>query len=253
MKLKTLFKKQEESEDQWIATSDIMATLMLVFAFIALTASFQTIDKIVQHTEIIETKIYTALMKEFSFDERQAWGAEIDPKTGNVTFSGAIVQFRTGSDEIASDFKKVLDEFIPRYVSTLRRFQIHIEEIDVEGHTDSDPPSGIGKKNLKPEDIKRESYNYNMNLSQKRAFSVVKYSLNKIDQSLFGELDNWFEEKLRAVGYSFSKLVCNEAQDCTPGYENKERSRRVQFRIRFDNSPFYEEIKKLQEVEAPKI
>jgi outer membrane protein OmpA-like peptidoglycan-associated protein len=253
MKLKTLFKKQEESEDQWIATSDIMATLMLVFAFIALTASFQTIDKIVEHTEIIETKIYTALMKEFSSDERKVWGAEIDPETGNVTFSGAIVQFNTGSDVISPDFKKVLDKFIPRYVSTLRRFQGHIEEIDVEGHTDSDPPFGIEKKNLKLEEKKRENYNYNMNLSQRRAFSVVKYSLIKIDESLFGEYNNWFEEKLRAVGYYFSKLVCDETQNCVPGYENKERSRRVQFRIRFDNSPFYEEIRKLKKAQAPKI
>ena len=248
MKLKTLFEKQEESEDQWIATSDIMATLMLIFAFIAMTSSFQTIQKITEHTELIESKIYKALIKEFSLFEREAWGAEIDPETGMVTFSGAIVQFNTGSDQIAPGFKKILDEFIPRYVSTLRLFQGHIQEVDVEGHTDSDPPANIKKNFINKTKYERESYNYNMNLSQRRAFSVVKYSLNKIDESLFAELNHWFEKKLRAVGYSFSQLICDNTQECKPGFENKEKSRRVQFRIRFNNSPLYEEIKKLKEV-----
>ena len=165
MKLKTLFKSQEASDDQWIATADLMATLMLFFAFITLLTITQkvddAIDVITKDIEFVETDIYSALMKEFTYDERKKWGAEIDEKNGVLKFSGQIIQFETNSDVIKQDFKYVLDDFFPRYVEIMRDFKDEIEEIDVEGHTDS-------TSTLDTEDKK---YDYNMDLSQRRAFN----------------------------------------------------------------------------------
>ena len=119
MKLKTLFKTQSSSDDQWIATADIMATLMLVFAMLSLFVVTNFGRGISEDIKLIETDIYSALMNEFRLEERTNWGAQIDETNGTVTFSGTIIQFKHGSAEISEEFKSILSEFFPRYIDCL--------------------------------------------------------------------------------------------------------------------------------------
>tara|TARA_Y100001970_G_C14250949_1_gene871830 strand:+ start:4294 stop:5040 length:747 start_codon:yes stop_codon:yes gene_type:complete len=238
MKLRTLFKTKETGDDQWIATADIMATLMLIFAFIALIFTHQTIEKISKEVEVVQKSIYQALIKEFNVNELSRWGAVIDEKTGTVTFSGVVIQFDTDSDIIKPAFKVILDDFFPRYVNTLRPFRGSIEEIDVEGHSNSKIPKNY---------TMRDGYDHNMNLSQRRAYSVMKYSLDTLDNDVLLNIRNkynvnWMQEIIRAVGYSSSKPVRTSF-----GEEDLLRSKRVQFRIRIDNNDFMEQIRKLQD------
>lgn len=238
MKLRTLFKTKETGDDQWIATADIMATLMLIFAFIALIFTHQTIEKISKEVEVVQKSIYQALIREFNVNELSRWGAVIDEKTGTVTFSGVIIQFDTDSDVIRPAFREILSDFFPRYVNTLRPFKGSIEEIDVEGHSNSKIPKNY---------TLRDGYDHNMNLSQRRAYSVMKYSLDTLEKSSFLDVRNnynltWMQDIVRAVGYSSSKPIQTSFGD-----EDTTRSKRVQFRIRIDNDEFMEQIRKLQD------
>ena len=241
MKLKTLFKTQSSSDDQWIATADIMATLMLVFAMLSLFVITTIGRGISDDLKLVETEIYSALMDEFRLEERTNWGAQIDETNGTVTFSGTIIQFKHGSAEISEEFKSVLSEFFPRYIEAIRKFKNKIQEIDVEGHTNS--------KSLKTGE---EAYNFNMNLSQRRAYNVLTFSRQTIGSRMgirnityFNKLDNkWTKNVMRAVGYSSSKPICKNGEViCSQANENFSASRRVQFRIRIDNDVLIEQIR----------
>ena len=244
MKLKTLFKTQSASDDQWIATADIMATLMLVFAMLTLFTIAEYGRTISKEVNLVETRIYSALMDEFRKEERSRWGAQIDETNGTISFSGKIIQFKHGSDEISEDFKEALLEFFPRYVETLRNFKGQIQEIDVEGHTNSKSSEG-GEK----------GYNDNMQLSQRRAYNVLKYSRQTVSSrfgvrnaTYFNKIDElWTKKVLRAVGYSYSKPTCKNGKTiCGKENENFIASRRVQFRIRIDNAVLIEQIRDLK-------
>ncbi len=244
MKLKTLFKSQAASDDQWIATADIMSTLMLVFAMLAIFIIAKNNRDISKELNIVQTDIYSALIDEFREDERKKWGVEIDESNAAVTFSGSVVQFKHNSAEISDKFKLVLSNFFPRYIETLRKFKSDIQEIDVEGHTNS-----ISKKGGE------EGYSDNMHLSQRRAFNVLKYCRETIELrdglrniSYYNKLDKvWTKKVLRAVGYSYSKPVCKNGKiECTSEYEDFEASRRVQFRIRMDETVLIKQIRDLQ-------
>ncbi len=237
MKLSTLFKSQQTSDDQWIATADIMATLMLIFAFIALIFTHQNIESISKNIEVTQEKIYQALISEFNPRELNQWGAVIDEKTGTVTFSGVIIQFDTNSHIIKPEFKSILDDFFPRYVKTLRPYRDTIDEIDIEGHSNSKIPQTY---------TQRRGYDHNMLLSQKRAYQVMKYSLDTIEPLTIVSMRDsynsiWMREILRAVGYSSSQPITDRFNK-----EDLTKSKRVQFRIRMDNDEFIQQIRELQ-------
>ena len=237
MRLREIFKSEETGDDQWIATADIMAGLMIIFLFIALITSHTVIDRIAKKIDIVQSAIYSSLIEEFKKDLSK-WGAEVDPKTGTIRFSGAVVQFKHDSDVVSESFKNILEDFFPRYVRVLKQFEGSILEINIEGHTNSRRKESFNKD---------EGFIYNMNLSQRRAFNVFQYSLNTISTGNFFdprervELD-WVESKLSNVGFADRKKILKRN-----GEENMEASRRTEFRIRIDNSELLEQIRKLKE------
>lgn len=245
MKLKTLFKSQASSDDQWIATADIMATLMLIFAMLAIFIMAKINRDIADDINIVQNDIYSALILEFRDDERKKWGVEIDESNGTVTFSGSVVQFKNNSAEITDKFKNILNNFFPRYIEAIRDFRNDIHEIDIEGHTNSK------SKKVNEE----EGYSYNMHLSQRRAFNVLKYCRKTLSKRSglrnaisFNNLDkDWTKKVLRAVGYSYSKPVCKNGKiECTHEHEDFEASRRVQFRIRIEDNVLIEQIRDIK-------
>ena len=86
-----LFKSRGAKEDYWISVSDLMAGLMVIFLFIAITYMIKVqkqFDAFVYlHKEylVAQEAIYQELEKEFA-DDLKDWKAEIDKKTLAVIF-----------------------------------------------------------------------------------------------------------------------------------------------------------------------
>ena len=122
--------------------------------------------------------------------------------------------FARGSDELQDRFKSILDDFFPRYVRLLAsRFPKEISEVRIEGHTSSEfgaLPSG-------------EAFLKNMELSQDRTISVLKYSFGLREVTLHTK---WMRDHITALGLSSARLILQG------GEENRTKSRRVEFAIR---------------------
>jgi len=249
---------KEEEVNYWPSYSDLMAGILIVFMllFIYIFAGYQTDkqrreiehataqqelkkkDQELERTkkELGETrqrvielsstkeKIIDLLREEF---EKENLKVEIDDDTGAIKLKDSIL-FDTGKSIIKEEGKKFLQKFIPVYVRILlgnSEVQQQLAEIIIEGHTDD-----VG------------SYLYNLDLSQDRAFNVVKYLLGE-------EFDYEYKEELKkyitANGRSFSKLIYDEDQNV-----DRDKSRRVEFQFRLKEEEILMEIKKrLEEVE----
>lgn len=208
-----------EAGEHWVSLSDLMAGLMMVFMLISI-AFMQYIkverDKIkevavtYQNTQVA---LFEQLYEEFESD-LSLWDAQIDKETLEFRFNSPEVLFDTGAITLKPQFKKILDDFFPRYLAVIKNFKDSISEIRIEGHTSS-------AWNRFTSDT--EAYFNNMELSQGRTRAVLQhvYALNSVtnDQS-------WIKSKFAAVGFSSSQLVL-DADD----KEDVERSRRVTFKV----------------------
>ena len=120
-----------------------------------------------------------------------------------------------------SSNQSVLDDFFPRYVSVIKKFDRDIRRLRIEGHTSSE----WGR--FESED---DRYLNNLDLSQRRAFNVLKYCLN----TLWFPEKKWIKKKLGSEGLSSSQLIKNDF-----GYEDKKRSRRTVFKIDIKHGDYY--------------
>lgn len=106
------------------------------------------------------------------------------------------------------------------------KYRDSIEEIRIEGHTDSDG-----------------SYMLNVELSQGRARNVLNYCLQMASKdSAMKEMMDWAQFKITANGLSYSHPILN-----ANGTENKDLSRRVEFKVRTNAEAQLEEIAKMRE------
>lgn len=242
---------------EWINISDMMSGLMMVFLFIAISfmvevendkkrveqdrnqaehlaekykksqykaeklaekykKSQDSIKEIVMTYRKSQQTLNNDLIIEFKKDLKK-WGAEIT-KENIFRFNSPEVLFKTGSSRISEKFKKILDNFFPRYVNLLtsQKYIYDIDEIRIEGHTSN--KWGKAKS-------KEEIYLKNMLLSQNRANNVLTYCY-KIDNHIIQKNKEWLEKKFRANGMAFSKLIYQEN-----GYQDFDKSRRVEFRV----------------------
>ena len=214
--------KSSEKENQWVSISGLFSILMMIFLFLSIAYMGNIILKQKKITTIAQTYEKTQegishdLKKEFT-QNLQVWNAVVDSLTLSVRFEDPEILFQVGSSELNQHFKNILDNFFPRFIQILTdpKYKDEIEEIRIEGHTSSEWAG---------ESSPYQAYFNNMELSQNRTRNVLIYILSKIkDEKLF----NWTKSKLTANGLSSSKLIYNLDQT-----ENKERSRRVEFKIK---------------------
>lgn len=206
-------------ESHWLSISDLMAGLMMVFLFIAITLMRDAIierdrikDVAVTYQETL-VAIHEALVEEF-VDDLPRWDAEIDEETLSFSFQSPDVLFRSGEAEIQPRFKSILEDFFPRYVDVLNGFRGSIDEVRIEGHTSS---LWVGAE------TETEAYFLNMDLSQRRTRRVLQY----VYELPVGERHrSWLKRHFSAVGFSSSRPVLDER-----GKEDQDRSRRVTFRV----------------------
>lgn len=218
-----LFSGKQE-ENPWISISDLMSVLMMVFLFVSITYMVKiTIEKnkiktIAVTYENLQNELYLDLKKEFGKD-LEAWNAVLDEATLSIRFEEPEILFKVGSSELKNNFKILLDDFFPRYLKILTsdKYKNDIEEIRIEGHTSSEWFSKTSEQ---------QAYFNNMELSQNRTRKVLEYILQQNwNEALF----EWTKKHLTANGLASSKIILD-----ANGKENKEKSRRVEFRVKTD-------------------
>lgn len=191
--------KEEEHSNFWPTFTDLLATVLMV-VIMFLISSESMVGGVEQD---IAKNVNNSVKKTLN---ENGVPIEVDKETGNITF-GETTLFDTDSYELKQEAKEILKGFIPQYVETIYKdYGEYISKIIVEGHTDD-----VG------------TYIYNLDLSQKRAFSVVNYIVGE-------EIGDYkFKDKLTkdivAIGRSKAENIEN-----TDGSINREKSRRVEIK-----------------------
>lgn len=221
--MKKRTKKINENEENVFSSStgDLMAGLLFIFILLLMGALLRVQQKAEQDEEVvrrydqIKTQLYIDLQDEFK-DDLKAWRATIDPSL-SVRFQEPSMLFDEGKAELKDSFKVILNDFFPRYIAVLKRKQYkdNIEEIRIEGHTNSNG-----------------EYFSNMKLSQDRTRAVLQYCLGLMKSK---DLP-WAKRLITANGLSSSHPILRN------GKEDKQLSRRVEFRVRTNAEKQLEEI-----------
>ena len=205
-----------------LSLGDLMAGLLLIFvlvlAFLMLNLREQEdrLLEIVKAYMKLREELYLDLKKEFE-EDLEKWQAVLDREKISVRFSEPTVLFKPGSCEVQPAFQEILKEFFPRYLRILSgpKYVNNITEIRIEGHTSSEWSEEVGQE---------QAYILNMELSQCRTRRVLQYVLQIPE--ITGKKD-WLKQYLTANGLSSSMLILD-----FDDIENKEESRRVEFRVR---------------------
>lgn len=215
---------QKDTEETWISISDMMAGLMVIFLFIAISymlyvrSEKDKIEQIAHTYNQLQSTLIDSLNNEFEYDFDK-WNAELVDTTLSIQFRAnqLNVLFGQGEAELRPYFQEILREFFPRYLEVLKQFRDEITEIRIEGHTSSEWITGVGPD---------EAYILNMELSQGRTRSVLEFVLQM--PSIEQQDRNWIKGVLTANGLSSSQLLFVDGSE---GREDRIKSRRVEFRV----------------------
>ena len=207
--------KEQETEEHWVSISDVMAGLMVIFLFIAISYMLHVrlkaneiivykneVEKLLDAYKNLQAKLSEELQAEFegsSTKKRQfrtEWRGYLDIETLSIRFKKP---FKQGEATVPNAFKSVLRDFFPRYVAILTKpeYQNEIAEIRIEGHTSSEWFVKV---------TGHEAYINNMELSQDRARNVLHYVL-RIAHPAVTQNREWLKKNLTANGLSSSQLI----------------------------------------------
>lgn len=207
-----------ENEEHWIAVSDLMSGLMMLFLLIAamylviVERKNNEIERVVVLYEDLREELYADLLMEFASD-LPLWGAELDEDL-KFRFTNTDILFEEGESALKPEFAAILADFFPRYMSILSSVQYRneIREVRIEGHTSSSWSLARDSD---------DAYMLNMALSQERTRTTLGYIL---DLAAVAHDKPWLRERLTANGLSSSQLIVGAS-----GEEDAQRSRRVEF------------------------
>lgn len=200
----------------WTTMADLLLGLAIIFMtlFVLAMTGFtqQSLEQKKQQIEISKELIEN--LKDANID------AQVDEMTGDIKISD-LELFELGSYNLSPKGKVYLDKLIPIYINTIFSKKELIDEVDniiVQGHTDSQTYSGIKNPNL--------GYMKNMELSLQRANAVADYMFRT-------GYDKKYSEKLREIltveGKSYSEPILVD------GKEDYNKSRRVELRLKVKN------------------
>lgn len=191
--------KEEEHSNFWPTFTDLLATILMVVIML-LISSESMVGGVEQGIASNVNNSVKQTLKENGIP------IEIDKESGEVTF-GETSLFDTDSDQLKPEAKEILKVFVPKYAETIYKdYGDYISKIIVEGHTDD-----VG------------TYIYNLDLSQRRAFSVVNFIVGE-------EIGDYkYKDKLTgdiiAVGRSKAEPIKNNDDSV-----NRDKSRRVEIK-----------------------
>ncbi len=209
---------EQETEEHWIAVSDLMSGLMMLFLLIAVMylviveQKNEEIERVVVLYEDLREELYQDLQREFDAD-LPIWGAQLDEDL-RFRFTNTDLLFEEGESNLRPAFTEILANFIPRYMAILAsdKYREEILEVRIEGHTSSSWSQAADSD---------DAYLRNMALSQERTRSTLGFIL---ELESVGHEKDWLRDRLTANGLSSSQLITTAA-----GAEDADRSRRVEF------------------------
>jgi len=236
--------EEEENHDYWMSYSDLMAVLILMLVLFLSISAFnfnESTKKLNENAEAlakaeekinlqqdklnevigVRTKIIEMLMIQFKENIELV---KIDQKTGDITLESGVF-FDVDQYVLKNEGKEFLESFIPLYVGVLldKEYSHYVAEIIIEGHTDT-----------------QGTFDYNLDLSQKRALEVAKYILNSDKIELSVETRDVLRPLLAANGKSFSNPILTPSGDI-----DLAASRRVEFKFRLRDIEMIEEMNKI--------
>ncbi|MFA6136797.1 MAG: OmpA family protein [Sulfurimonas sp.] len=247
-------KKINDSQNNfWISYADLMAGLLFVFILVVgvvvmkysyMTSELQlqkeSIEKLVQEAakkqddaeklkeELEQTKEsinkLTSVKAVVIEKLRTKLGNKIavNPKDGSLSIAGNIL-FDQGEYTLKDDAKTALQGVLSEYIDVMmneQEIRDNLERIIIEGHTNSDG-----------------EYLHNLELSQKRAFEVMKFIL-----TLQPKLEKDLKVFIAASGRSDTDLIY-DMNDST--LEDKFASRRIEIKFRLKNDEAISEISEM--------
>jgi len=227
--------RNSSQDSYWISFSDIMTGLMVIFMFIALNYIIQVIEY-----KFVEREIYNTLELQLKSEIKDGT-IELSPD-GSVRFnlkSKNQELFGVGKSYMTTEFKNILDEFIPKYLKivTSDDYLDTIKEIRIEGHTDTIPPKKSFKLN---------SYDYNLKLSSDRAREVLSYVRSHKDYiSIPDSIKTRLDFLFTANGLSYSRVLNNNKELTYLSQDksvNNDLSRRVEFKVVTSNESLVDDI-----------
>lgn len=215
-----------------LSIGDLMAALLLVFILLVgatlllVKENEERTVELISEYEALQDSLYQDLRREFEGDLPR-WSAVIERKTLSIRFREPEVLFEKGEATVRPRFEQILNNFFPRYIRILRRpqYRSSIREIRIEGHTSSEWAPGATEE---------EAYFNNMRLSQNRTRTVLQYVLGTLENE---PVSDWTQNLITANGLSSSDLIYTET-----GNEDREASRRVEFRVRTNAESQLDEI-----------
>jgi flagellar motor protein MotB len=223
-------------DENYIAFSDIMTCLMIIFLFIAISYIMEVFS-----STFVKDKMYNTISEEMIEDldsVNAKLGKDLSIRFFSNSNSGRDTLFRTGDNRMTDEFRKRLDLVWPKYqkIITKDSFLNYIGEIRIEGHTDTMPPKNSSLS----------SYEFNLNLSSLRAQDVLNYIRG---MPCYVSLDSAKRKRLdflmTANGMSYSRIL-NDSSELVYLSENKridpEKSRRVEFRIVSTNEKLIQKL-----------
>lgn len=209
---------EHDSEEHWIAVSDLMSGLMMLFLLIAVLylviveRKNDEIEKVVLLYEDLREELYHDLLSEFG-EDLPRWGAELNEDL-RLRFTNTDLLFEEGESILRPEFIDILADFFPRYLDILAStaYREEVLEVRIEGHTSSSWSLARDSD---------DAYMRNMALSQERTRTTLGTIL---DLDAVSNEQAWLRDRLTANGLSSSQLILDDN-----GVEDAERSRRVEF------------------------
>lgn len=220
--------KEEGEKPFWISYADLMTALMVLF-LVVMSVSLLVITRelMEQQKELYIAKQMMDALKAKREDRQKAVDdvmAKLDTAANSSKYAGKVhigkdrrvvefgdaAQFNSGDFRLTTEGANTLRDFVPVILNSVesKAGQIWFKRVVVEGFTDTDG-----------------SYLYNLDLSLKRAQSVVCELLDPTaENSLNSEQQKRVRELFLVGGFSF-----NSAK------ESKTASRRVELRLDFQS------------------
>lgn len=191
--------KDYEKSSFWPTFTDLISTVLMVVILILFSS--ESIAGSVEKD--LSKNVNESVEKTLKENEIPVY---VDEYSGSVTFGDSTL-FDVDSDVLKSEAKAMLKIFIPQYIEAIYGdYSGYVSKIIIEGHTDD-----VG------------SYIYNLDLSQRRAYSVVEYIVGE-------EIGDYkYKDKLTkdivAIGRSKAELIFDKDNNV-----NRDASRRVEIK-----------------------
>lgn len=235
-------KKENPETSIWISNTDLMSGLLVVFLFISILMT-QSVSEITEKTDEAKNNLQSNLSSAFSAEDLAKYNLDPEKNGGDIghaSFSDGDSKFKVGSAELTPDFQITLKAFLPNYIEAIYKTnekykkehngQECIQEIRIEGHTSSEWHNANVPPNI--------AYINNMELSQSRTREIIKFALSLPELVPYQE---FIKAKLTANGLSSSHL--KEKNENGAQVEDKEASRRIEFRVVANNEETLKDIK----------